>query len=133
VRPHGSLLRGVALSLTATTTSWVIGLFTDPLLLAAHGLNIEQFGLKWFVYTYIMGAMILAAPFLCIFVVAALLHLIFSRKRNYWGPFRFSLGAAVFVALMLHYGNWYGACRANHPVSACQLVGDASNADAQRG
>jgi hypothetical protein len=119
-------LRKASLEVLAlVTVAWIINIFIEP---DPPGVNVTPFGLKWFVYTYLMAAIVsVFAPFLVALLVGLVIFSIVLRKANYGQVYRSALILAAIWTVLGNYGLWYGKCREAHSIDQCQMVPWISN------
>ena len=103
----GGLRRAVLELIALITIAWFVSVLIEP---DPPGLNIVRFGLKWFVYTYLMAATVyVLIPFCFLFSVGAAISRLASRNPTYWAAYRFAFIVATAWTALGNYGIWYAS------------------------
>lgn len=78
--------RAIVELIVLASIAWIISILIEP---DPQGVNVVRFGLKWFVYTYSMAAIVsVLMPFVPAFAIGALVSRIALHKTDYWQIYR---------------------------------------------
>lgn len=106
--------------LTLFACSWLAAVLIDP---TTPGINVNPFGLKWFVVTFLeRGLIFVGGPFFLIFFALWVLTRAILRKVDYWKSYRTALYAAAIWTVLGNYGLLYGKCRSDAPIPICKVL-----------
>jgi hypothetical protein len=102
--------------LALISIAWFVNVLIEP---DPPGVNVVHFSLKWFVYTYLMTAIVFVlTPFLIVLVVGSTVQKIVTHHINFWQSYRYAFIGAAIWAMLGNYGLWYGKSQQAHSTSS---------------
>jgi hypothetical protein len=115
----------VAVELTLLSAfAWFVERLIKPW---SFAVELSDFSLRWFVFTFLVATMTALTPFLALFLPAAIVARVFSKNPNYWKGYRLAFIAAVMCVPVFNYFAWYGVCRTAHSLEYCESFGTVGN------
>lgn len=100
-------LRAAVELIAVITIAWLVYVYIEP---DPEGVNVARFGIKWFVYTYLMAAIVFVlTPFCFVFAVGVAINWLAFRKPKIWAAYRVAFIVAAAWAALGTYGFWYAS------------------------
>lgn len=95
--------------LALATVAWLFSVIAQP---DSAGVNVIRFGLKWFVYTYVLAASVyVLIPFTVLFAIAAPIGWLVARRQGLRNAYKIAFFPTVLWTVVGSFGNWYGHYR----------------------
>jgi hypothetical protein len=102
-----SPLRAAVELIALITVAWLVSVFIEP---DPAGVNVARFGIKWFIYTYLMAAVVyVLVPFCFVFSVGAAINWLAFRNPKYQTAYRVAFIVAAAWTALGNYGVWYAS------------------------